>query len=168
MSDTKSGDDKTLSVTPKKTLTLKTGGAAAPSTVRQSFSHGRTNNVVVETKKRKFSKPEDAVKAAAPAAPAARPPVLGWPFAALDYVGDINGPAASHGGYYAAERPFIKNVQQWLIYRGATTVDPARWATSTWADGKFERESMAAARKFFAGDRNADRIYSDDYAQLVR
>ncbi|WP_427025324.1 translation initiation factor IF-2 [Aureimonas ureilytica] len=67
MSDSKSGDDKTLSVTPKKTLSLKPSGTGAPSTVRQSFSHGRTNNVVVETKKRKFSKPEDAAKAATPA-----------------------------------------------------------------------------------------------------
>ncbi|KTR03025.1 translation initiation factor IF-2 [Aureimonas ureilytica] len=73
MSDTKSGDDKTLSVTPKKTLSLKPGGNASPATVRQSFSHGRTNNVVVETKKRKFSKPEDAAKPAAPAAGAAAP-----------------------------------------------------------------------------------------------
>ncbi|KTQ98719.1 translation initiation factor IF-2 [Aureimonas ureilytica] len=71
MSDTKSGDDKTLSVTPKKTLSLKPGGNASPATVRQSFSHGRTNNVVVETKKRKFSKPEDAAKPAAPAVGAA-------------------------------------------------------------------------------------------------
>jgi len=103
-------------------------------------------------------------------APAAvpRPPVMGWPFRSLDYVGDLNGPNESHGGYYASERPFIKNVQQWLIYRGATSVHPSRWAVSTWADGKFERESIAAAEKFFAGDKNPGRIYSDDYAQLVR
>ncbi|MGN6306246.1 MAG: translation initiation factor IF-2 [Mesorhizobium sp.] len=55
MSDTKSGDDKTLSVTPKKTLTLKRPGVEQ-STVRQNFSHGRTKSVVVETK-RKFIKP---------------------------------------------------------------------------------------------------------------
>ncbi|UHD46800.1 translation initiation factor IF-2 [Aureimonas altamirensis] len=59
MSDTKSGDDKTLSVNTKKTLSIKPGGVQQ-STVRQNFSHGRTKNVVVETKKRKFSKPEDA------------------------------------------------------------------------------------------------------------
>ena len=59
MSDTKSGDDKTLSVNSKKTLSIKPGGVQQ-STVRQNFSHGRTKNVVVETKKRKFSKPEDA------------------------------------------------------------------------------------------------------------
>ena len=81
MSDTKSGDDKTLSVTPKKTLTIKRPGTEQ-GTVRQSFSHGRTKAVVVETKKRKFSRPDEKPEAAptaaglkpkaeAPAAPAA-------------------------------------------------------------------------------------------------
>jgi translation initiation factor IF-2 len=55
MSDTKTGDDKTLGVNPKKTLTLKRPGVEQ-STVRQNFSHGRTKSVVVETK-RKFVKP---------------------------------------------------------------------------------------------------------------
>ena len=58
MSDTKSGDDKTLSVTPKKTLTLKRPGTEQ-GIVRQNFSHGRTKSVLVETKKRKFSMPGD-------------------------------------------------------------------------------------------------------------
>ena len=48
----------------KKTLSLKRG---AGGTVRQSFSHGRTNTVVVEKKRRRFSAPG----AAAPAADAA-------------------------------------------------------------------------------------------------
>ncbi len=75
MSDTKSGDDKTLSVTPKKTLTLKRPGLEQ-GTVRQNFSHGRTKSVVVETKKRKFNipgeKPEPSVFAPKPQAPAAQ------------------------------------------------------------------------------------------------
>ncbi|TKT74925.1 translation initiation factor IF-2 [Aquamicrobium sp. LC103] len=58
MSDTKSGDDKTLSVNTKKTLTLKRPGIEQ-GTVRQNFSHGRTKSVVVETKKRKFSRPDE-------------------------------------------------------------------------------------------------------------
>ncbi|TDR33787.1 translation initiation factor IF-2 [Aquamicrobium defluvii] len=77
MSDTKSGDDKTLSVTPKKTLTLKRPGLEQ-GTVRQNFSHGRTKSVVVETKKRKFSipgeKPEPSVFAPKPQAPAPEAP----------------------------------------------------------------------------------------------
>src|SRR3954470_22893479 len=56
MSDTKTGDDKTLSVNTKKTLTLKRPGMEQ-GTVRQNFSHGRTKSVVVETKKRKFALP---------------------------------------------------------------------------------------------------------------
>lgn len=75
MSDTKTGDDKTLSVNTKKTLTLKRPGVEQ-STVRQNFSHGRTKSVVVETK-RKFVKPGEKSEAAsvfapkpAPAAPA--------------------------------------------------------------------------------------------------
>ncbi len=56
MSDTKTGDDKTLSVAPKKTLSLKPSGVTQ-GTVRQNFSHGRVKSVVVETKKRKFSMP---------------------------------------------------------------------------------------------------------------
>ena len=61
MSDTKTGDDKTLSVNTKKTLTLKRPGVEQ-STVRQNFSHGRTKSVVVETK-RKFVKPGEKPEA---------------------------------------------------------------------------------------------------------
>ena len=84
MSDTKSGDDKTLSLTPKKTLTLKRPGMEQGG-VRQNFSHGRTKQVVVETKKRKFAMPGDKVEQAPapvvtprpqPAAPVASAPVV--------------------------------------------------------------------------------------------
>ena len=73
MSDTKSTDDKTLGVN-KKTLTLKRPGVEQ-STVRQNFSHGRTKSVVVETKKRKFSLPDQKPEVAPPvvAAPAPTP-----------------------------------------------------------------------------------------------
>ncbi|WP_374829004.1 translation initiation factor IF-2 [Paenochrobactrum pullorum] len=92
MSDSKSNDDKTLGVDNKKTLTLKRS-SVEQSTVRQNFSHGRTKSVVVETKKRKFARPDDkpaavepvaakpvapapvAPQAAAPAAPAPAAPV---------------------------------------------------------------------------------------------
>src|SRR5258707_13218634 len=82
MVDTKSPGDKTLSV-PTKTLTLKP--RVETGTVKQSFSHGRTKQVVVEKRgKRRVGgdapatethAPEPAVVAkAAPAkAPLARP-----------------------------------------------------------------------------------------------
>src|SRR5450631_4498744 len=81
MVDTKTPGDKTLSV-PTKTLTLKP--RVETGTVRQSFSHGRTKQVVVEKRgKRRVGgdapaaeshAPEPVVAKAAPAkAPLARP-----------------------------------------------------------------------------------------------
>ncbi|MBK8455678.1 MAG: translation initiation factor IF-2, partial [Phyllobacteriaceae bacterium] len=69
--DTKSGDDKTLSVHPKKTLTLKP--SSGQGMVRQNFSHGRTKAVVVETKKRKFLRPGEVEAPVAPAPVALKP-----------------------------------------------------------------------------------------------
>jgi len=71
MTDTKTPGEKTLTVAPTKTLTLKRSGVEQ-GVVRQSFSHGRTKAVVVEKVKRRLpgEKPEPA-PAAAPAAKAA-------------------------------------------------------------------------------------------------
>ena len=82
MSDTKSGDDKTLSVNaaPKATLTLKRP-SVEQSTVRQNFSHGRTKAVVVETKKSKFSRPDDKAKQLFTSAPAVSVPAAPAPAA---------------------------------------------------------------------------------------
>jgi len=65
MSETKNPGEKTLSVAPTKTLTLKRG--VEQGVVRQSFSHGRTKAVVVEKVKRRAVGPGDA-KASEPAA----------------------------------------------------------------------------------------------------
>jgi translation initiation factor IF-2 len=63
--------DKTLSVAPTKTLTLK-GRGVEQGVVRQSFSHGRTKAVVVEkVKSRVGARPK--AETAAPAAAAKRP-----------------------------------------------------------------------------------------------
>jgi translation initiation factor IF-2 len=67
MSETKNPGEKTLSVAPTKTLTLKRG--VEQGVVRQSFSHGRTKAVVVEKVKRRAVGPGDA-KASEPAAAA--------------------------------------------------------------------------------------------------
>ena len=84
MVDTKTPGDKTLSV-PTKTLTLKP--RVETGTVRQSFSHGRTKQVVVEKRgKRRVGgdgpvteaaphAPEPVVAKAAPAAPVAKAPL---------------------------------------------------------------------------------------------
>ncbi|MEA2894793.1 MAG: translation initiation factor, partial [Bradyrhizobium sp.] len=79
MVDTKSPGDKTLSV-PTKTLTLKP--RVETGTVRQSFSHGRTKQVVVEKrgKRRVGGDAPDAAHAPEPAAKAApAKPVLTRP-----------------------------------------------------------------------------------------
>lgn len=49
---TDNNDDKTLNAPAKKTLTLKPGGMNQ-GTVRQDMGRGRTNAVVVETRKRR-------------------------------------------------------------------------------------------------------------------
>jgi len=79
MVDTKTPGDKTLSV-PTKTLTLKP--RVETGTVRQSFSHGRTKQVVVEKRgKRRVGGDAPATETHAPepvaakAAPVAKPPL---------------------------------------------------------------------------------------------
>jgi translation initiation factor IF-2 len=69
MTDTKNPGEKTLSVAPTKTLTLKRPGVEQ-GMVRQSFSHGRTKAVVVEKVKRRAGgeggRPEPTAASAAP------------------------------------------------------------------------------------------------------
>ena len=78
MVDTKTPGDKTLSV-PTKTLTLKP--RVETGTVRQSFSHGRTKQVVVEKRgKRRLG--GDAPAAEAPAS--APEPVVAKPVPARE------------------------------------------------------------------------------------
>src|SRR5215203_1936924 len=67
--DTKSPSDKTLHLSSPKTLTLKR--PMEQNTVRQSFSHGRSKAVVVETVKRRV--PGSGTAPARDAAPASRP-----------------------------------------------------------------------------------------------
>ena len=73
MSDTKDTGDKTIPVERKKTLSLSRG--VESGTVRQSFSHGRTKQVVVEKKKRRMMPPgEQPAKADAAPQPAPQQP----------------------------------------------------------------------------------------------
>ncbi|MCP4385494.1 MAG: translation initiation factor IF-2 [Hyphomicrobiales bacterium] len=69
MTETRNSGEKTISVAPKKTLTLKRGNVER-DTVRQSFSHGRTNTVQVERKKRRIVVPGETKPEVAPARPA--------------------------------------------------------------------------------------------------
>ncbi|MEO6946820.1 MAG: translation initiation factor IF-2 [Nitrobacter sp.] len=80
MVDTKNPGDKTLSVSPSKPLTLK---RVEQGTVRQSFSHGRTKQVVVEKRgKRRIGGDAPATEPAAAAEPAvAKTPAAKAPLA---------------------------------------------------------------------------------------
>ena len=78
MSETENSGDKTLTVTPSKTLHLKQRPSES-GMVSQRFSHGRTKTVVVETVKRHArgkveTKPQAPVAAPAPAAAPPTPP----------------------------------------------------------------------------------------------
>ena len=64
MSETKETADKTLSVAPRKPLSLKRTVDAGH--VRQNFSHGRSKSVVVEKKKKRTISSTEAEEAAAP------------------------------------------------------------------------------------------------------
>src|SRR3954471_2077779 len=77
MADTKTPDGKTLSVGGKSTLSLKP--RTETGTVRQSFSHGRSKQVVVEVKKRRIGGDGKPEPVAAPAPVAPPPPVAKRP-----------------------------------------------------------------------------------------
>src|SRR3954468_8584430 len=76
MTDTKNPGEKTLHVSPK-TLSLKR--SVEQNTVRQSFSHGRSKAVVVETVKRRAPGTGSKEAPAAPAKAAAPPPAAAPP-----------------------------------------------------------------------------------------
>ncbi len=86
MSDAKDNDGRPAGSRPL-TLKPRPGGSVPSGTVKQSFSHGRSKTVVVETKRRigaaappvvekrpVFEAPRPAPAAPKPAAPAARRP----------------------------------------------------------------------------------------------
>ncbi len=77
MTDPKNPGDKTLTVTPPKTLTLKR--PVEHNTVKQSFSHGRSKQVVVEVKRRIGGPGEAAHQPAPPPRPVAPPPPVAAP-----------------------------------------------------------------------------------------
>lgn len=112
-------------------------------------------------------------RAAPRVAPGPPPPpkLPAWRLPRGHYYGHVNGPARSHGGYYPAERPVVRAIQQWLIWRGCVPgVEPADWRTSRWADGIWEDATSDAVRRWFQkyrpGQPFVTRIYSDDYARL--
>ncbi|PWB93572.1 translation initiation factor IF-2, partial [Methylosinus sporium] len=78
--ETENSGDKTLTVTPSKTLHLKQRPTEHGGMVRQSFSHGRSKVVVVEKVKRRAPGHVETKPAAPPPTPA--PPAPAAPAAA--------------------------------------------------------------------------------------
>ena len=95
MTESNNSGDKTISVAPRKPLSLKRSGVER-DTVRQSFSHGRTNMVQVERKKRRVTPPGEA-KAEAPPPPP-RPAPVPEPAAEPVIEPAATAPAAPRGG----------------------------------------------------------------------
>src|SRR4051812_28171088 len=100
MTDTKNSGDKTLHVSPK-TLSLKR--PVEQGMVRQSFSHGRSKAVVVETVKRRVvgpgaGKDEKAAASPAPAAPAVSAAPAPAPSRAASGTARPSGPASARSG----------------------------------------------------------------------
>src|SRR6202521_4242514 len=77
MSETKNPGEKTLSVSPTKTLTLKRG--VEQGVVRQSFSHGRSKQVVVEKVKRRVVGGDGRPESTAPVSERSSPAQRGAP-----------------------------------------------------------------------------------------
>lgn len=105
-------------------------------------------------------------------APIPRPGAFQWRLPVGHYYGNWRGPAASHGGYYAAERDEVRNIQQWLIYRGCVAGhDPANWMHDGWADGKWDTPTDAAMtvwhQRFYPGQPQPAQCWLDDYVRLT-
>jgi len=93
MTETRNTGDKTITVAPKKKLSLKRGNIER-DTVRQSFSHGRTNMVQVERKKRRVVMPGEAKPEAVQARQAPEPVAAAHPEPMLEEAHE----AAPRGG----------------------------------------------------------------------
>lgn len=121
-----------------------------------------------------------------PPAPVAHGPMYGAAVPSLiakgtgHYFGSIDGPAASLGGYNADEKPYVKLIQQQLIYLGF--VPGQTNPNSGWADGIFDVKgggigsathgatSMAVAafqRKYMPGTQYYGQVWFDDWAKLA-
>lgn len=102
-----------------------------------------------------------------------QPPTLHRPWPTYmkpgNFFGLITGPAVSHGGYYVAERPDVKAIQQRFIVLGRVPgiTDP----NSSWADGKFEQPTKDVVAKwqhdlYASTTSRPGEIWQDDWEHL--
>lgn len=125
--------------------------------------------------------PHPPAPAPAPAHPSSQD--VPWPgpelgFGPDDHFGNINGPATSHGGATAAERRYVRMIQQRLIVRGFVPGhhDP----NDPWADGiydvagngRLDGPTTDAVKRFQAADRpgpltsRPGEVWADDWQTL--
>jgi Domain of unknown function (DUF1906)/Putative peptidoglycan binding domain len=90
-----------------------------------------------------------------------------WPLPPGNYFGPISGPAASHGGFYPADRGWVKQIQQALIRKGYVPgiSDPG----SSWADGTYGELTRQAVLRFqqATGSPSTGIITAADWARLL-
>lgn len=85
------------------------------------------------------------------------------------YFGLITGPARSHGGYHAKDRPHIRLIQEALVRKGYVPgiTDP----NSRWVDEKFEKPTADAVARFQRAEMPGTKFYGqvwwDDWAKLL-
>lgn len=86
-----------------------------------------------------------------------------WPLPGEHYYGLITGPAESHGGYYDAERPQVRLIQEALQRKGFAP------SAHGWADGLFEGPTRKAvlAWQRSVGYHQTGNIWPDDWALLL-
>lgn len=96
---------------------------------------------------------------------------LWWNLPPEEYYGDINGPRASHGGYYPAERDWVRRIQKALIRGGfarRNNGQPVTDPNGGWADGKYEQATVAAVKRFQAANSliQTGNVWPDDWERL--
>lgn len=110
------------------------------------------------------------VPQSAPSAPAARSihvDLPAWTLPEGHFYGLISGGNDSHGGFYPAERPAIRQIQLWLIRHGY-----AGQVSDAWADGIYEQPTADAVAAFQHAERpnSTDRwgeVWADDLATMA-
>lgn len=101
-----------------------------------------------------------------------RPGKFEWRLPVGNYYGNVKGPAASHGGFYASEKDEVRNIQQWLIMRGCVDGhDPAGWPHDPWADGLWEGATDVAMTtwhaRLYPNQPKPAQCWLDDYLHLT-
>lgn len=150
--------------------------------VKQYSSSGAVPGISVPVDRNSFAGTVDQLRkyaiAGSPPVPpppivVVHPDVFGWNLPPGHCYGSRSNPSAAvHGGYAAWERPFVANIQKWLVYRGCTSVAASRWASTTWADGSWGPQTDAAMvvfhQRFYPNQPAMNECWDDDYAKLAR